>query len=103
MPSIAVKLSGYDQEGSVIKRDDATPSPTPSDFGSCDAVPTLFLHWWHELADIVPTANQPTDRKGRRFEQFVAEVERARREGWKVFDRWERELQRAIRPKGERA
>lgn len=41
-------------------------------------------HCWHVLSDIESTDEEPDDRHGRTIAEFVDEVERVSREGWRV-------------------
>ena len=43
-------------------------------------------HCWHAFSDTELTNDAPDDAHDRTIEEFVKEVERASREGWKVFD-----------------
>ena len=67
-------------------------------------VPELFFtdsidvddHCYHELAGIAACDEAPDDVHGRTLEEFVLEVERARQQGWRVFDPADRRLRRML-------
>jgi len=43
-------------------------------------------HCWHELTHATTAAEAPDDLLNRTFDEFVSEVERASRDGWRIFD-----------------
>ncbi len=69
-------------------------------------IPELFFndrplynddHCWHEMGELATTADSADDRFDRTIEDFIAEVERASNDGWKVFDRSSREFAQIMR------
>lgn len=59
-------------------------------------IPELFFndrplydddHSWHEMGELATTSDSTDDQFDRAIEDFVAEVERASNDGWRVFDR----------------
>jgi hypothetical protein len=66
-------------------------------------IPEVFLpdwpleqddHCWHGFSDTELTSDAPDDPHGRTIAEFVAEVERASREDWKIFDPMHRAVSR---------
>lgn len=58
-------------------------------------IPEVFLldwpldqddHCWHWFSDTELTNDAPDDTHGRTIGEFIAEVERASTDGWKIFD-----------------
>jgi len=50
------------------------------------SAPDADDHCFHEMAEVIATANVPDDRFNRTIAEFVAEAERAAKAGWAAFD-----------------
>jgi hypothetical protein len=106
--------SNYKQWGAVVFRGGCDARWVQRLFAALDSgelfiahqvrVPELFFterplyadnHCWHEMAEVTSTSAAADDPMERTIEEFVAEMERAARDGWAVFDRSERLLGRS--------
>jgi hypothetical protein len=73
-------------------------------------IPEVFLasedqltpddHCFHEFDSVATTSDAPNDPRGRSIREFMAEVAKEARHGWRAFDPQDRLLQRGwqIRP-----
>lgn len=97
--------SNYKQWGSVVFRGAGDAALRDRLFAALDndgyfiahqvRMPELFFsdgppdaddHCFHELAEVSATAEAPDDPLGRTIDDFAAEMERASKSGWAVFD-----------------
>ena len=97
--------SNYKSWGSVVFRgaiDDSLSASLSEALESTEffvaeqiRIPEVFLadwpfeqddHCWHAFSDTELTSDAPDDPHDRTIDQFVAEVECASREGWRIFD-----------------
>jgi hypothetical protein len=104
--------SNYKRWGAVVFTGIATPATKSRLMKALESteffiahqvrIPELFFtdsidvddHCFHECASVIECDEAADDAHGRTFDEFVAEVERAARDGWKVFDPADRALKR---------